>query len=153
MDKPKQFAIDTGSRWFSVPLKPGAKFFDLATLLAEGFQREEIAEHDTRALVRDVALQIRKGIESDPELSEFALEWIHATQEGEPWPEEARLVVTVEQGGSEGWFLEIYALTLNEPRSDTSLPWSARRLISAKCFEKARMWRLAEKTSAWLGLM
>lgn len=155
MDAQKSFSIETGSRWFTVELRPDTKSYDRAQLVAEGFQHDDITEHDHRALISAVALAIRQGIETDPEFADFPLEWIHPTMDvhGDRWPDDDKILVTVVQGGSEGWHLEIYALTSNARLSDTTPPWTARRLISAKCFEKARMWRLAEKTSAWLGLM
>lgn len=149
------FYIDTGDYYLSLR-DSVLRYSDHQDLLNRGYREQDITTHDTRLTTAEVATAIRDAIRADPELSELSVEWTSAAHSLEhlKWPIDCNIIVVPEKGGSEGYYVEIYSMRLDEAaRSSGSAPWIAQRLISIKTFERERVWTLAQAVSRWLQLI
>ena len=148
----KLLPLDLGDRWYTVEARPGVKHWDRGLLLREGFAASDITCHDTRLTLREVGRQLQKRIESEPTFADCPPEWFGPCGGGacdnDLWPVDERVVVTVVQGGNEGYYVEVHIMKRDDERNG----YHARCLLSGKFFNFVPLWRVAAAVSGWLGL-
>ena len=146
--------LDLGDHWYTLESRPGTKHWDRESLLRQGFAPADITSHDTRPTLGTVSDLLRERIEEEPHFIACSLDTFAPSggvaRAGALWPAEGegKVVVTIEQGSSEGWYLQVYLLTRDDERNGHH----AHSLITGKFLSSVRIWDVAAAVAGWLGL-